>query len=222
MHHIHNNKKYTFINNNNDWFKNIVYNNDGCEQPFTNDIYEKHNVSINISGELLICNDITKMDDTVRTNHKDTYEEYLLMISMHKICNDKWIYNIIDGLSEQERILYQDNEIIILPNYTWDGIDKEKMYLLTMPKDKTIRCLRSLDSSHLSLLKKIRDKTLEMIDFNNDQIKMFIHYPPSTYHLHIHTVLITNTDINSSVEYSHELSTVIFNIELNSDYYKLF
>jgi len=218
---IKNNKKYTFIpSSNEDWISTIG------ESISINDIYERHNVCINIDGDLIICNDITKIDDSIRSNEKDTYEEYLEVIITRDISKDLWIYNIIDGRSEQERVLYQDTEIIILPNYTWNCIDNKKMYLLTMPKDKSIRCLRSLDSSHLPLLKKMKDKTLEIIkdmyNFNENEIKMFIHYPPSTYHLHIHFTLVSNTDVNSSVEYSHELSNVIFNIGLNSDYYKLF
>lgn len=49
---------------------------------------------------------------------------------------------------------------------------------------------------------------------------MFFHYTPSTFQLHIHFTNINNNSINSSVEYSHELGQVIFNLELDSDYYK--
>ena len=51
-------------------------------------------------------------------------------------------------------------------------------------------------------------------------MKIYIHYNPSTYHLHIHFVNNLFHNISSSVEYSHELNNVIFNLELDSDYYK--
>jgi hypothetical protein len=49
---------------------------------------------------------------------------------------------------------------------------------------------------------------------------MFFHYDPSTYHLHIHFVNTSNYDSRSSVEYSHELNSVIFNLSICSNYYK--
>ena len=51
-------------------------------------------------------------------------------------------------------------------------------------------------------------------------LKKFFHYEPSTYHLHIHFSNITDKDVNSSVEYSHDLDTVIFNLFICSNYYK--
>ena len=48
---------------------------------------------------------------------------------------------------------------------------------------------------------------------------MFFHYDPSTYQLHIHFANIAENN-GSSVEYSHDLDIVIFNLSLDSDYYK--
>jgi hypothetical protein len=50
---------------------------------------------------------------------------------------------------------------------------------------------------------------------------MFFHYELSTYHLHIHFVNTANNDARSSVEYSHELNNVIFNLSIYSQYYKV-
>lgn len=139
-------------------------------------------------------------------------------------------------MAEQEQILYKDELIVILPNYTWNynvnnannsnntSTDLSQMYLLTFPTDKTIHSLRDLDGTHLELLEHIQKKTLEVIKlifgFNSDIIKSFVHYSPTTYHLHIHSVLISNNTVNSSVEYSHSLSNIITNIKVKGDYYQ--
>jgi m7GpppX diphosphatase len=52
-------------------------------------------------------------------------------------------------------------------------------------------------------------------------LKMFFHYEPSTYHLHIHFVNAAYHDARTSVEYSHELNNVIFNLSIYSQYYKV-
>jgi m7GpppX diphosphatase len=52
-------------------------------------------------------------------------------------------------------------------------------------------------------------------------IKMYFHYEPSTYHLHIHFVNASSCHLHSSVEYSHELNNVIFNLKMIPDYYKI-
>ena len=91
--------------------------------------------------------------------------------------------------------------------------------------DVTLRSIRSLNKSHIQLLEHMKYITLDIIknNYGIDEcyIKMFFHYEPSTYHLHIHFVNIANYDSLSSVEYSHELNSVIFNILICSDYYQL-
>ena len=94
-----------------------------------------------------------------------------------------------------------------------------------MPTDKSLRCIRSLDASHICLLEHMKQVTLQVIrekfDLNEEYIRMYFHYEPSTYHLHIHFVNIASNEGHSSVEYSHELNSVIFNLGLMSDYYKV-
>ena len=98
------------------------------------------------------------------------------------------------------------------------------MQILTFAKDRSLRSLRDLNGTHIDFLKYCKQKTLETIRIiygvDESLIKMFLHYSPSTYQLHIHFVMIANTEYNSSIEYSHELSSVIFNLEIKSNYYQ--
>jgi diadenosine tetraphosphate (Ap4A) HIT family hydrolase len=215
-----NNTKYSFIPKSK-WIDNITKG----ENFFCNDVYKKYNANLNVEGELIVCTDLKKQDSFCKKISQETYQEYLEFIVKRDIKKEQWVYNILDGIAEQDRILYRDEHIVIIPNYTWDGKDTQKMHILTFPTNKTLRSIRNLDARHIDLLLHCKNKTLEIIKnaygYDKEIIKMFIHYSPSTYHLHIHFVLVSNIDCNSSVEYSHELSNVIFNLSIRSDYYKM-
>lgn len=189
-----------------------------------NDIYEKYSAIVEVEGELIICNDINKMRRSEKKIIRETYDDYLRYIKKRDIEKDKWIYNIIDGISEQESILYRDELCIVIPTYMWDSKNIEKLHLLCLPTDITLRSIRSLNSTHIPLLEHMKKVTLDIIkqkyDIDERYIKMFFHYEPSTYHLHIHFVNVSNNEARSSVEYSHELNNVIFNLSLLSDYYQ--
>lgn len=194
------------------------------ESHFSNDIYEKYYTHFDIAGEIIVCKNYKKQDAFCKKVIPETYDQYLNFISKRDFSKDQWVYNILDGNAEQDRILYKDEKIIIIPNYTWDGKEIQKLHILTFPFDRSLKTIRDLNASHILLLEHIQIKTIEIIkkiyDLDKDQIKIFIHYAPSTYHLHIHFALVTNNNCFSSVEYSHELSNIIFNLNIKSDYYQ--
>lgn len=217
-------KKYTFVVKSK-WTDKLEVIPDGIL--FVNDVYKKQSAKINnLDGELIVCTDINKLDGFCKKIVYETYEEYKEIILNRNWSKEQWVYNILDGVAEQDKIIYRDEQIVIAPNYTWTINDNNlsKMYLLVFPVDRKLHTLRDLDSTHIPLLEHIKNKTLEVIKetygFNSNIIKMFIHYAPSTYHLHIHFVLVSNTDVNSSVEYSHELDTVINILKVKTDYYQ--
>ncbi len=220
------NKKYTFVIQSK-WIDNIKKN----EKIFDNDIYTKYNSQIeNLSGELIECSDLSKLDGFCKKIIKESYQDYLQFILCRDFKKEQWVYNILDGIAEQEQILYRDEQIIILPNYTWkilnpiENSDLSGLYLLTFPINKNIHSLRDLNETHIDLLEHIQTKTLQIIksifNFDSDIIKMYLHYSPTTYHLHIHSTLISNINVNSSVEYSHALTNVITNIKIKNNYYQ--
>lgn len=190
-----------------------------------NDIYEKYEAKAEISGELIVCKDVTQMKQRVKKLVQEDYETYLQTLEKRDVKKDIWIYNIIDGISEQESILYRDDKCIVFINYFWDGKDVDKLQLLCMPLDKNIRSIRSLDASHISLLEHMKLVTLQVIrekyGLEEGYIRIYFHYEPSTYHLHIHFVNTASNHLHSSVEYSHELNNVMFNVKMMSDYYKI-
>lgn len=194
-------------------------------QTLKNDIYEKYEAKAEISGELIVCKDVTQMKHRVKKLVQEDYETYLQTLDKRDDKKDIWIYNIIDGISEQESILYRDDKCIVFINYFWDGKDIDKLQLLCMPIDRNLRSIRSLDASHISLLEHMKSVTLQVIrekyGLEEEYIRMYFHYEPSTYHLHIHFVNTASNQLHSSVEYSHELNSVIFNLKIMSEYYKI-
>lgn len=193
-------------------------------QTFSNDVFTQYKTTI--PGKIEICSNISKIDELDKEFIiiPETYSQYLDFISQRDFNKEQWVYNILDGVAEQDRILYKDEIIVVVPNYTWDLVDLKKIHLLVFPTDKSLHSIRDLTVQHVELLKHIKTQTLQVIKsvygFDSKHIKMYIHYSPSTYHLHVHFVLISNNDANSSVEYSHELNNVINILEAKSDFYQ--
>lgn len=219
MQYINENKHYKFIPQ-----KVLMVDESNKKQTFKNDIYDKYQASATIEGELIVCNDITKMRKSQKKIAKETYEEYIKIIEKRDVNKDKWIYNIIDGISEQDSILYRDDKCIVIPSYMWNSTDVDKLQILCLPIDKSLRTIRCLEMKHIPLLKHMKHVTCAVIKekYGLDEcyIKKFFHYEPSTYHLHIHFMNIANFEAPSSVEYSHELESAIFNLSIASNYYK--
>jgi m7GpppX diphosphatase len=189
-----------------------------------NDSFTKYEAIAEVKGEYIICNDITKLRQNSKRLVKESYEEYLEFISKRDKEKDRWIYNIIDGIAEQDKIIYRDSSLIVIPTYTWDSKNIDKLHILCLPTNKNIRTIRDLSLKDVPLLEHMKDITLETIEksygLKEENLKIFFHYDPSTYHLHIHFINTGHTESWSSVEYSHDLDTVIFNLKMDSDYYK--
>jgi m7GpppX diphosphatase len=202
----------------------------------SNNMFNKYKAKALVCDELIIKPTYNKQKK-IKQLRQETYNEYLEFLSNRPIEKDQWIYNILDGLKEQDKIIYNSksgletelestlHDFLIIPTYVWYGEIMDKLHLLAVPFDKSIRSLRDLTAEHIPLLNFMKEKTFEVIKERYNipltQIKTFVHYCPSTYHFHIHFVNILNPYNLSSVEYSHDLNSIIFNLKLCSDYYKL-
>lgn len=156
----------------------------------------------------------------------ETYEQYILKLNLLDKQKSKWIYNIIDGKSEQDKIIFMDDKFILMPTYFWNEEDLCKMHLLAIVKNVKLKSLRDLRFNDVPLLEHILliSKNIIKNKYNIEQnlLKIYVHYPPSAWLFHIHFEMMSNIETTSSVEYSHEISQIIFNLKLCSEYYKLF
>ena len=88
-----------------------------------------------------------------------------------------------------------------------------------------MRDLRGTEQQ-LALLKNLRDASLakinDLYEVGSDQLRVYLHYQPSFYHLHVHFVHVNNELLGASmaVGRAHLLDDVIHNLEITSDYYK--
>ncbi|EDW97785.1 m7GpppX diphosphatase [Drosophila yakuba] len=140
----------------------------------------------------------------------------------------EWVYNILEHKQEKERIVYENDDpntgFILLPDLKWDGRNVETLYLLAIVHKRDIKSLRDLNGSHLDLLRNVRqsskDAIFKLYGINPNQLRMYIHYQPSFYHLHVHINPVRNDAPGIWCEKSHMLDTVINNLELMPNYYQ--
>ncbi|KAG9064165.1 hypothetical protein KI688_003353 [Linnemannia hyalina] len=142
----------------------------------------------------------------------------------------QWVYNILEGLKEQENIILRDNDadtgFIVLPDSKWDKRTLSSLYLLAISMRSDVRSLRDLKPEHLPMLKNLRDKIMALIPVRfpgvaSDEVRMFVHYHPSYYHFHVHVTHVSAQVPGSTVGQSHLLDTIIDNIEnIDPDYYR--
>lgn len=137
-----------------------------------------------------------------------------------------WVYNILEHKTESERILLEDSDpnsgFILLPDMKWN-LQVDTLYMLALVHKKGIESLRSLTSQDIPLLKNIRDKSLAAIEakfgVKKSKIRVYLHYQPSFYHLHVHFAHI-NYCVPGVPERNFALNQVIENLTIDGDYYK--
>ncbi|KAH8295354.1 hypothetical protein KR018_010401 [Drosophila ironensis] len=140
----------------------------------------------------------------------------------------EWVYNILEHKQEKERIVFEDSDpetgFILLPDLKWDGRNVENLYLLGIVRKHDIKSLRDLNGTHLELLRNLRESSkkaiFERYGVNPNKLRMYFHYQPSFYHLHVHINPVRNDAPGIWCEKSHMLDTVINNLELLPDYYE--
>lgn len=169
--------------------------------------------------------EINKFSFYPRFNKFETYEDYVNIITPYALKqNIDWIYNILDHKQEQDNILFEDDEILYIYDYKCKKDDINNFYALVFLKNKRILSIRDLESKHIILLESIKNKiSLFMknkFNIESNKLRMYFHYPPSFWHLHIHVNLFDKFYPGIQVDYCHMLYTVIQNLKLDTNYYK--
>lgn len=119
-----------------------------------------------------------------------------------------WVFNILDGKTEVEDVIYRtdnwgqeeeaaaaaDGEgFLLLPDLNWDRKTLDALHLLALVERRDLWSLRDLKKKHVVWLRHMKQhlidatvKTYPSVD--RDQLKLYVHYQPTYYHLHIHIV----------------------------------
>lgn len=117
-----------------------------------------------------------------------------------------WVFNILDGKTEVEDVIFrtqpwdiegqaeEDKDgFLLLPDLNWDRKTMDALHLLALVERRDLWSLRDLRKKHVGWLRRMREHLLDatvatypMIE--RDQLKLYVHYQPTYYHLHVHIV----------------------------------
>lgn len=113
---------------------------------------------------------------------------------MEHLGDHKWVYNILEGKAEQDRVVVRDTDqkegFVLTADLKWDLTTKQNLYCLAIVNRRDVYSIRDLNRDNLPLLRNIRDKCLAAIKtkFNvpSSLLRVYFHYQPAYYHLHVH------------------------------------
>ncbi|KAJ2438337.1 hypothetical protein GGF42_008329 [Coemansia sp. RSA 2424] len=149
-------------------------------------------------------------------------------IDSQPVSRIQWVHNILSKQVESEHIVFEDpdpeNGFVILPDLKWDAANSDNMYLVAIVHRRDLQSLRDLTSTHLPLLNNLRLKAAVAVQKYGvlpDQLRLYIHYQPSYYHLHVHITNVLLEGKGMLAGRAHLLDSVIDNIaNIASDYYQ--
>jgi m7GpppX diphosphatase len=168
-------------------------------------------------------------------NIRETSDDYFQItkpyIEEQPLKRVQWVYNILEGKAEAERVLLRDDQdpntgFILLPDMKWDMKTMNALYLVVLVHRRDVKSIRDLNASHLPLLRNIAEKVGQFVEktygVEGHSLRMFFHYQPSYYHLHVHVVHTAYTSAPGIiVGQAHLLDQVIDNIAIiDSNYYQ--
>lgn len=205
--------------NNEEFFKISNEKNELINQ---NDIYYVYSTFIPLSFKYRLVYPATT-EHLIKYNSKmifkkETYAEYLQQSEKMSL---NWIKNIFEGKTN-EKIYYQDECMVLINNYKWDGLNVNNIQLLIIFKNSNLKSIRDLDSVELLYnAKNIIIQNIKNFGLTYNDIVCFFHYKPTYDHLHLHICNINlEGDPSMSVTRARLLEDVIYNIELDKNYYK--
>lgn len=113
-----------------------------------------------------------------------------------------WVFNILDGKSEQENVLFRSTEaqneddFLLLPDLNWDRKTVSSLHLLALPIRRDIWSVRDLRKRDVSWLRHLHSTLTDTVaklypDVDGDELKFYVHYQPTYYHFHVHIVHVS-------------------------------
>jgi m7GpppX diphosphatase len=166
-----------------------------------------------------------KRETYIRPRYLESYDDYIRNVLPEGLTrNRQWVYDIFDGKKEQDRILYQDDDFVLIPDIKWDGKEKWELRVVAFFKDRKLHSMRDLTADNLELLEKVKNTGSKIINekfkLDENQLKIFFHYRPTVWQLHMHFHCLFLKHTSSSIERAHSIYSVIENLKLDTDYFK--
>ncbi|KAL2807533.1 m7GpppX diphosphatase isoform 2 [Daubentonia madagascariensis] len=162
---------------------------------------------------------------------RETGEDYKNITLPHlesQSLSIQWVYNILDKKAEADRIVFENPDpsdgFVLIPDLKWNQQQLDDLYLIAICHRRGIRSLRDLTPEHLPLLRNIlcqgQEAILQRYQVKGDCLRVYLHYLPSYYHLHVHFTALGFEAPGSGVERAHLLAQVIENLECDPRHYQ--
>ncbi|KAM9519649.1 m7GpppX diphosphatase [Guaruba guarouba] len=162
---------------------------------------------------------------------RETWEDYkniTLPYIQSQSFSIQWVYNILEKKAEADRIIHENPDpcdgFVLVPDFKWNQNQLDDLYLIALVHRREVKSLRDLTAEHLPLLRNILQEGKEAImkhfSVPGSQLRIYLHYHPSYYHLHVHFTALGYDAPGISVERAHLLTDVIDNLVLDSTYYQ--
>jgi diadenosine tetraphosphate (Ap4A) HIT family hydrolase len=134
-----------------------------------------------------------------------------------------WVYNILDHTAESDRIIYEDKDIILIPDYKWN-YNIDNLHILCFFKNKKLYSIRELTNEHVEMLENSLQNCKKCIkekyDISEDNLLIYFHYHPSVWQLHIHFTNVRLINNSILIPRAHLVNQVIENLKIDTNYYK--
>ncbi|XP_043853709.1 m7GpppX diphosphatase [Dromiciops gliroides] len=158
----------------------------------------------------------------------DDYKNITLPYLDSQSLSIQWVYNILEKKAEADRIVFENPDpldgFVLIPDLKWNQKQLDDLYLIAICHRRGIKSLRELTGEHLPLLRNILQQGQEAIQqryqVKEERLRVYLHYQPSYYHLHVHFTALGFEAPGSGVERAHLLTDVIENLECDPDYYQ--
>lgn len=166
-----------------------------------------------------------KRETVIRPRILESYDDYKNRVLPEELKKNKqWVYDLFEGKKEKDRVLYQDDDFALVPDIKWDGKNRWELRVVAFFKQEGLYSIRELTDQHINLLEKVKNKGCEIIEkkfgLSEEQLKIYFHYRPTVWQLHMHFVCLFLKTPASSIERSHSLYSVIENIKIDPNYYQ--
>lgn len=162
----------------------------------------------------------------------EMYHKVILPLCISQSSKCAWIDNIfrqLEGCTDISRtlpngeiLLHIEPDFVILPDAKWDRKSPDSLYLLVLFRDPSLYTIRELRDTHTEMLLRVRaamDKTLEIYGKTRDRVKMYFHYHPTFYRLHLHASYLQTTWPGESIGSSVLLHDVLENLKISPAFY---
>jgi m7GpppX diphosphatase len=127
----------------------------------------------------------------VVTETPDIYKGYVrpYMAAQREKGALNWVFNIIEGRTEQEDVMYRESDpskgFLLLPDLNWDRKTIGALHLLGLVERRDIWSVRDLKKGNVEWLKHMKDKMVEATcglyeGVERDQLKLYVHCTSSS------------------------------------------